>query len=210
MAIAERELDPVSRNLGKEKEKFSVQEYFEQERHAETKNEYLDGEKLEMAGVSIEHDRIVRNLLRILEEEIGERECEPFTGDVKVQLTPTRFVYPDLTVVCGEPLFVDNAKDISIDILANPFAVFEVLSPSTSEYDLGKKTLLYRQLSSLQLVCLVAQDRPWVEVWTRNAPDTWHVQEFSGLEATAELTPLMIRLSLAPLYRRIVFKETLV
>ena len=103
---------------------------------------------------------------------------EPFTSAIRVQLSGSRYVYPDVTVVCGTPVFTDS----EVDTLVNPSAIFEVLSNSTLNYDLGEKARLYRQRESLQSLCLVAQDRPWVEVWTREEDNSWRVREFTGLE----------------------------
>ena len=53
----------------------------------------------------------------------------------------------------------------------------------------------------------MAQDRPWVEVWTREEGSSWRVREFTGLEGAAELPMLSLTLPLAELYRRIAFTE---
>jgi Uma2 family endonuclease len=198
----------------KKRQKMSLLEYLAEEKQAEIKSEYIDGEKLERAGVSIEHDRIVRNILRLVENSLDAEFCEPFTGDIRVQLAPRRQVYPDLTIVCGEPVFADTDGDKAIDVLTSPLAVFEVLSALTEDYDLGKKTALYREVESMQLICLVAQDRPWIEVWTRassdipnNATTIWQVQTYTGLESVASLIPLSIALPLTQVYHRIEFSE---
>ncbi len=186
-------------------EKITPTEYLTQERLAEFKSEYIDGEKLEMAGASIEHDRITRNLWRLLDTPAEARDCEVFTADIRVQLTDSRFVYPDLTVACGELLFVDA----QVDTLANPTVVFEVLSASTESFDLGDKSRFYRQRDTLSSLVLVAQDRPWVEVWTRGSTDSWLVREFSGLNAIAELPALERTLPLVEIYRRVEFPTPL-
>jgi Uma2 family endonuclease len=95
--------------------------------------------------------------------------------------------------------------DADVDTLANPAAIFEVLSESTSNFDLGEKARLYRQRESLQTLCLVAQDHPWVEVWTREEGTTWRVREFTGLDASAELPALSVTLPLAEIYSRVAF-----
>ncbi len=156
---------------------------------------------MQKPGVSIEHDRIVRSILRSLENQLSAESCEPMTSDVRVQLSGSRYVYPDLTVVCGTPVFTDS----EVDTLVNPTAIFGVLSNSTLNYDLGEKARLYRQRESLQSLCLVAQDRPWVEVWTREEGNSWRVREFTGLDTTAELPGLSLSLTLTEIYRRVAF-----
>lgn len=192
---------PVAERASVLTERLTPDQYLVQERLAEAKSEYIDGELLPMPGVSIEHDRIVRSILRSLENQLSAESCEPMTSDVRVQLSGSRYVYPDLTVVCGTPVFTDS----EVDTLVNPTAIFGVLSNSTLNYDLGEKARLYRQRESLQSLCLVAQDRPWVEVWTREEGNSWRVREFTGLDTTAELPALSLNLSLSDIYRRIAF-----
>jgi Uma2 family endonuclease len=176
-------------------------EYLAQERLAEHRSEYIRGEIYPRPAISLAHDRIVGDLLGML--RIGQASFEPLTSAVRVQLAEDCFVYPDLTVVCGAPVFAA----IDVDTLANPTVVFEVLSPSTENYDLGDKARLYRQLESLRCLVLVAQDRPWVEVWTRE-PDSWRVREYTNLDAVATLPALEVSLPLTEIYRRIPFPES--
>ncbi len=62
--------------------------------------------------------------------------------------------YPDVSVVCGPAEIRHDQRDI----LLNPTVVFEVLSPSTEQYDRGKKLHNYLTIPSLQDYLLVAQD----------------------------------------------------
>nr|WP_276611687.1 Uma2 family endonuclease [Thiorhodococcus mannitoliphagus] len=54
--------------------------------------------------------------------------------------------YPDVSVLCGEPVFHDERRDV----LTNPVLIAEVLSPSTEGYDRGGKFAHYRRLPSLR------------------------------------------------------------
>lgn len=185
-------------------ETLTPSQYLLAERLAERKSEYLDGELFPMPGVSLEHDRIVGDIFGELRQALKNTRCDVFTADMRVQLSGRRFVYPDVTVVCGTPTFADA----EVDTLTNPTVVFEVLSESTLNHDLGEKARLYRQCATLRGLCFVAQDRPWVEVWTREEGNGWHVREFTDLEASAELPALSLGLSLAELYRRVTFPES--
>ena len=53
------------------------------------------------------------------------------------------YFYPDVIIVCDEPEFDD--KKIK-DTLKNPTIIFEILSPSTENYDIGKKLMYYMQI----------------------------------------------------------------
>ncbi len=83
------------------------------------------------------------------------RPCDVFTSDMRTRVTPSRYAYPDVLVVCGEPEFLDEAEDV----VTNPAVIFEVLSESTEAYDRGEKFAGYQQRESLQEYVLVAQDR---------------------------------------------------
>ena len=76
------------------------------------------------------------------------------------------FSYPDLTIVCGEPQFHDVKKDV----LTNPKVVFEVLSPSTADYDRTTKFQRYRMGNeTLTDYILVSQDKCFVEHFRKSA-----------------------------------------
>jgi Uma2 family endonuclease len=73
------------------------------------------------------------------------------------------FSSPDITVVCGEPQFHDEHRDV----ILNPTVIIEVLSPTTGSSDRGEKFARYRQTKSLTDYILIAQDRVSVEHYLR-------------------------------------------
>ena len=111
------------------------------------------------------------------------------------------YFYPDVSVVCEEPRFEDDA----LDILTNPQVVIEVLSDSTANYDRGEKFLRYRQLESLQEYLLIAQDQIHVEHYLRQGKQ-WILSEFSALENVLPLVSIGAELSLHQIYRFVEFE----
>src|SRR5712691_10212763 len=91
---------------------ISPEQYLERERQAEAKSEYFAGEIFAMAGASEEHNIITVNLARELSSQLLERPCQVYGGDMKVRATEELYVYPDITVVCGERQFDDDEKDV--------------------------------------------------------------------------------------------------
>lgn len=88
------------------KSNYSVEEYLDFQRTAVEKYEFLDGEVFAMAGGTKNHNRIVRNLSRLIENEryAGNHDCETFINDVRVSIeSKTSYVYPDVFAVCGDP-----------------------------------------------------------------------------------------------------------
>ena len=184
--------------------RYTAAEYLELERQAEYKSEFVDGEIFAFAGASEAHNLIATNCIAELRGQLKETPCKLYPSDMRVQLArSTRYTYPDITVVCGEAEFIDEKRDT----LTNPTLVIEILSPSTEGYDRGEKFESYRQLSSLQTYVLVAQGRPFVEVFERQAGERWLLAEHRGLDSSIPLPSVGCELQLAEVYDRIDFEQ---
>lgn len=189
--------------------RFTMAEYLTFERAALERHEYLDGFIYAMAGESANHGRICVNLTVSLGLQLRGSSCEVFSKDTKVLCGPyqahTReglYAYPDLVVLCGAGQYHDQAQDV----LLNPTALIEVLSPSTSAFDRGEKFERYRLwLLSLQDYVLVAQERPLLEHYHRTDPAQWTLTTRHGLDAVLPLATLGVSLSLREVYARVVF-----
>lgn len=180
---------------------ITPQEYLELERASETKHEYYHGEIFAMAGASLQHNRITRNLTVLLGAQLRGSSCELFSADMRVKVDPTGlYTYPDLVIACGELRFEDSHSDT----LLNPRLIIEVLSGSTAEYDRGEKFAQYRRLDSLQEYLLVSQDRCRVERYIRSGGD-WVLTEFSNPEIPLMLESVACTLRLPEVYERVEF-----
>ena len=181
---------------------LTPQEYLAHERRAETKSEYLRGEMFAMSGASREHNLIAVNVSRELSQQLRERDCEVYQGDMRVKVSPTGlYTYPDVTVVCGQPEF----EDAEVDTLLNPKVLVEVLSLSTADYDRGGKFTHYRRLPSLQEYVLISQDCPLVEHYVRQGEDEWLLTEQRALQDTLVLPSIQCELPLAEIYLKVQF-----
>ncbi len=181
---------------------LTPQQYLARERRAETKSEYLRGEVFAMSGASRKHNLVAMNVAGELRQQLRDRDCEVYPSDMRVKISPTGlYTYPDVTVVCGEPEF----EDAEVDTLLNPKVVVEVLSPSTADYDRGRKFTHYRRLASLREYVLISQDRPLVEHYVRQGRDQWLLTENSSLEETVVLPSIECQLSLAEIYLKVRF-----
>jgi Uma2 family endonuclease len=178
--------------------RVTPEEYLRLERAAETKSEYDDGVIYAMAGASFLHNLIVGNVNWTLRNRLP-RQCSGTPSDLKVRiLNPTRFYYPDVTVVCGTPRFADDEKDV----LLNPLIVFEVLSETTAGYDRGRKFHSYQTIESLQEFVLIAQDRYLVEHFRRDG-DRWVYTPVQGRDARVALPAVGVELPLDDIYYQV-------
>jgi Uma2 family endonuclease len=181
---------------------LTEQEYLAKERHASYRSEFYRGEMFAMAGASREHNLIVGNIQRYLGNQLEGRPCETYSTDMKVRITPTGlYTYPDVVVVCGGPQFADDAHDV----LLNPTALVEVLSPSTASYDRGDKAVHFRQLASLRELLLVEQEFPAVEHYIRQESGDWLLKEVDDAQTRIELASIGCSLTFAEIYSRISF-----
>jgi Uma2 family endonuclease len=175
---------------------ISVEEYLALDRAAELPREYHDGEMFPMEAVTVKHGRITANTIRRLSERLDGKPCRVLNAPVRVRVRPTKFVYPDILVVCGKVDVTDEAQDT----VTNPKVIVEVLSPSTAGYDYGGKFALYRRLPSFEEYVLIAQDEPRIEVFRKNSDGHWVLYSYEGLESDVRVETLNIDLPLAEIY----------
>ncbi len=181
---------------------ISPEEYLEREREAETRSEYVRGETFAMAGASIRHAIIISNLVLEIGAQLRTRNCNVFSTDLRLAVNPAgMYTYPDVMVVCGDPVTIDKHNDT----IVNPVVIVEVLSDSTKNYDRGQKFQYYRMLSSLKEYVTVAQDEIHLERHIRGNAGEWILTEFGKLEDVVELQSINASLPLSEVYRRIDF-----
>ena len=130
------------------------------------------------------------------------KTCEGYDSDMRIKITDITYVYPDISVVCGEAIFADEAETM----LTNPTLVIEVLSPTTKQYDKSTKADFYRSLASVQAYLLLEQDQAFAQLYTREQ-SRWSLEEFSGLEAVIPLESIGCNLALSEAYLNIEFEE---
>lgn len=149
---------------------MTPQEYLAFERASEQRHEYADGETFAMSGGTREHSLIGQNIARELGNALLDRPCEVHGPDMRIKVVATgRYVYPDVSVVCGQPRFEDEHRDC----LLNPVLIVEVLSDSTERYDRGDKFTNYRTVASLEHYVLASQSSQLVEHYQRQQDGTW-------------------------------------
>ena len=179
---------------------YTPEEYLILERQAEYKSEYLNGEIFAMTGASRRHNLVAGNVFASLHNQLRKRPCEIYPSDMRVKVSPTGlYTYPDVVVVCAEPLFDDKQKDT----LLNPTVLIEVLSKSTASYDRGEKFAHYRKLDSLTEYLVVAQDKYHVEHYTRQSGNQWLLSETDDIQKTIHLSSIECDLALADIYDKV-------
>src|SRR5690242_9193899 len=115
---------------------FTEEEYWRMEANSVEKHEYYQGEIFLMAGGSERHNLIASNTLGELWSKLRDKDCRTYNSDMRIKVEANGLeTYPDVSVVCGAPRFVEGHNDV----LTNPILLVEVLSPSTEKYDRSQK-----------------------------------------------------------------------
>ena len=129
-----------------------------------------------------------------LHAAVQGRPCRVYSSDLKVRVSPTRYIYPDVSVGCEAA----DQRDV-VDWLTTPRVVVEVLSDSTAVYDRGDKFAYYRQIASLRDYVLVETGCRLVEVHSRDDAGAWTGRRYTG-GTTVELPSLGVGLDLDAIY----------
>ncbi len=184
---------------------FTAEQYLALERNSEIRHEFLDGFVYAMAGESPEHSTICFNLSVHIGSQLKDKPCRGFSPNMKIRIdTKGLFAYPDLAIVCGEPPYHDERRDV----LINPTVIFEVLSPSTENYDRGEKFTRYStHIGTLKNYVLLSQHEPRIETFTRQAEGSWTSSVAHGLPASVYLPAIDCQIVLAEIYDRMTFEN---
>lgn len=181
---------------------LTPEEYLAIERTAEGKSEYFNGETFAMSGGTSQHNIITVNVAASLHAQLRKRECTVFSSDQRVKVSATGlFTYPDISVVCGKAIFVDDRQDT----LLNPTVIVEVLSKSTEGYDRNEKFAHYRKMDSLKQYLLISQFRHHVEVYTRQPDGQLILTETDDPVGEVHLVSIQCTLSMTDVYEKIRF-----
>ncbi|HVN64015.1 MAG TPA: Uma2 family endonuclease [Candidatus Binataceae bacterium] len=180
--------------------KITEEEYLALDRAAEVRSEYFNGEMFAMSGGSMRHAQLQGNIFGELYNALRGGACRAYGSDFRVRVSPGRmYTYPDVTVVCGKPLLADERQDV----LLNPVVIFEVLSPSTEQYDRGLKLQYYRRIESLSDYILVDQNQIHIEQYTRGDAGVWTLRDYQNLEEELRIPSIGVALALGRIYDRV-------
>jgi Uma2 family endonuclease len=179
---------------------FTSTEYLEFERLSEVKHELINGEIFEMAGAVKRHNQISANIIRLLGNQLLERDCNAFSSDMRVKISAAgNYTYPDIVAVCGEEIYEDETEDT----LINPQLIIEVLSKSTEAYDRGAKFEYYQTIESFREYVLITQEPFRVEQYVRKNENEWSYFEFRKPENIVRLNSIDCEISLQDIYHKI-------
>ncbi|WP_395066499.1 Uma2 family endonuclease [Flavobacterium sp.] len=195
---------------------ITEKEYLKAERLAVDKHEYYKGEifplhRIEnekgkivaMSGASFTHNKIFSNTFGKLSSSLFGKKCAAFGSDLRINIPiNSLYTYPDISVICNEPEFTDEV----FDTITNPSVIFEILSKSTRNYDLGQKFALYRQITSLKNYVVIDSEKISVLIHTKNEDESWLMQEYNSLDSKIKINILAIEILLNEIYQNVILE----
>lgn len=112
--------------------------------------------------------------------------------------TPNRdtYMYPDLSIVCGEP----ELEDDKFDTLKNPTVVFEIWSPSTQKNDVGYKLIYYQHIPSLKEYVMIDSANRFAQVVRRQKDGAWRFDDVTDPHGELEIQSIQLKISFQDIY----------
>lgn len=180
-------------------------EYLSMERASPIKHEFYQGRIYAMTGASETHNLICMNVAAALHTQLRRKACRVYANDMRVAIPSTKlYTYPDIVIVCGQPLFNDEEQDT----LLNPKVIIEVLSPSTERYDRGMKFQHYSRLETISDYLLVSQNQRRIEHFVRQKTGQWLLDAITSPEQLVVIESVECSLNLDDVYEKVSLPES--
>ncbi len=186
-------------------ETWTQDEYLAMEETSPVRHELIHGIPYAMAGGTFNHTRVCTNLARHVGNRLSGKPCNVHSSEQKVKVEKTgNTFYPDAVIFCPPSRFEAKGDQI----LLTPTVIFEVLSPSTAEYDRADKFKDYRRIETLTDYVLIDPDRVFVDHFRRH-PDGWLLRNYTSRSDILAFPDLGIELPLAEIYDELDVPESL-
>ena len=179
------------------KNKLTPEEYLEWESNALQKHEYYLGELFAMAGASVRHNVIAKNLMIGIGMRLQGKQCQPYGSDLRIHIPEnTLFTYPDISIICRDVIEEETSDDYTIE----PTVIIEILSPSTKGYDRGEKFRLYRDIPTLEAYILIDSESIAIEAFRINASGHWELEDYKSLNEVLAIPVVDLAIPLHDIY----------
>ena len=178
---------------------YTVEEYFELERHSTLRHEFVNGKLYTMPGESRIANRIATNCTLRL-GFLEDRGYDIIRHDVRTIIRRGKhYRYPDLAIA-------KRSDDIDSHGVTKPELLIEVTSENSDKTDNSDKVTEYTALLSLQYYLIISQYEMSVKIYTRQEKG-WHYDHLMGAEDIIDLPLLGCQLLLKDIYEEVELAE---
>ncbi|MCB0520062.1 MAG: Uma2 family endonuclease, partial [Saprospiraceae bacterium] len=177
---------------------YTVEEYFELEKHSEIRHEYYYGKLLLKSGGSKKENRIAGNCEFQLRLQLRKKGLDFFRHDVRMLVREQKiYRYPDFVIA---PVVDDSDSHL----IKQSVLVIEVSSDNSDHTDRVTKRNEYLNLPTLQYYLIISQSERLINMYSRDEKG-WRFDSFSKEEEVIEFTSLGAKLSLSDIYDEVEF-----
>jgi len=184
---------------------LDFEELLAMEEASPIRHEYIGGRLYAMAGGTLDHADLIANVTTAVHGRLRGKPCRGASGDqrVRTSATATNWYYPDFLIKC--PPYRTHPRDK--DALLNPHAIFEILSPTTAEFDRTGKFDEYALIPELSDYILISSDKVRVEHFVRADEGEWPRRVYRTLAEELRLERFEISVPLSEIYEDIELGE---
>ena len=176
---------------------YTVEEYFEFEKHSEIRHEFVNGKLIAMPGELLPNIKISQNCFKTLDALFEDKGCETYIFNAKTSVNiDNRYRYPDVVVTCQ--------KEPDMRMVQFPSLLVEVLSEGTEHVDKGDKLREYQTMPTVQYYLLVSSEKAHVTVYSRKDKQ-WSRKEYSKMNEAIPLPFFNTELPLSRIYKGLGF-----
>jgi len=185
-----------------QKRHYTIEEYLEMEKASTEKHEYFLGEIFAMSGAAFNHNLIFSNVFGVLAHKLKGSKCIPFGSDMRMHIPEnTLFTYPDISIYCNEIKLLNEDEDT----ILQPTVIIEILSPSTKNYDRGKKFMLYKDIPLLKEYIMIDSESVSVEAYYIDEEKNWVLNKHKELTETLTFVSMGFDVALSDIYYYVTF-----
>ena len=163
-----------------------------------------------MGEVAPLHERVVARLITMLSILLDESnsEFEIYGSNVKVYVDGAMGAYnPDIAVTKGAG-FIQSVKPLGRErrtkVIANPYIIVEVLSPSTREFDQTDKLTDYKKLESVEQVIFIDPNKIYTQTFIKKGVNQWLNLDFYSLDDALPIVGKEETIALKDVYKKII------
>ena len=183
-------------NIALRKPAMSLDEFLAWDARQEGRWEFDGHGPVAMVGGTLQHNIIVGNLEAALRQRLLT-PCRTFREAVRFRTGRGTIRYSDIMMACSR-------YDARATEIADPVAVFEVLSDSTSRTDRIEKAIEYFATPSVRRYVLLEQGE--VAATSMRRGETWETVVLTG-SALLDLPEIGVQVPLAEIYAGIEFED---
>ena len=191
------------KSLAQTEKNYTAEEYLKMERRRANRHEFSNGKILATAGSTRRHNLICTNTIVACGSRLRGHKCEIYANDMRVRLNQSRFCYPDVVIVNGDPVFADSETDV----LLNPTVVIEIMSNPTGQTDKTDRLESYLAMDSIREILLVKEDEMRVEHYFKQNAKQWVYRIYNAGDDVITLDSVNCKISVSEIYSQVKFEH---